>query len=198
MYIDLLKVTFLFRTWCRGRLIWRSRFLMAVWSSQKSKGALQSPAWPALSTSSGPDRVFSHSHSSLGGKIWHSVKTHTHMEKRYWHIRLCWGAHYTLCHSALPLYDGGVSRRKWAVKEPHQLLICRAKARRVSKMPPTTRHPIIFSLNVLSQNVGKFHLCHPHTEQDALQNLKKGCVRTCGCLEGNRQLILIISNMQGI
>lgn len=154
----------MFSTWCRGRLIWRSRLLMAIWSSEKSKGALQSAAWSALSTSSGPDRVFSHSHSSLGEKIWHSVETHIHTEKCYWHMCLCWGAHYRLCHSTLPLHDGRISRRKWAVKEPHQILICRVKAQRMSKMPPTTKHPIIFSLIALGQNVGKFHSCHPHTE----------------------------------
>lgn len=133
VYIDLLIYQnkghlFMFSTWCRGRLIWCSRLLMAVWSSQKSEGALQSAAWSALSTSSGPDRVFNHSHSSLGGKIWHSVKTHRHMEKRYWHICLCWGAHCRLCHSTLPLHDGRVSKRKWAVKGPHQFTICRVKA----------------------------------------------------------------------
>lgn len=131
VYINLARIKvifFVFGTWWRGRLIWRRRFFMAVWSSEKSKGALlQSDAWSALSTSSGPDRLFSHSHSSLGGKIRHTVKTHIHTEKQYWHIRPCWSSHYRLCHSVLRLHDDRVSRRKWAVKEPHQLLICRVK-----------------------------------------------------------------------
>ncbi len=61
-------------TFGRGRLIWCSRPLMAVWSSEKRR---QSEAWSAVSTSTGPDSDCSHSHSSLGEKRQRLVNIHT-------------------------------------------------------------------------------------------------------------------------